>query len=114
MTDKNTTAELKVGSIQKKVETFEPFYDRILVRPIKAETMTPGGLFLPDNQQEQTKGKVVAIGFGYRDTDCGGTHALRVDVGDVVMYHRSYATEITINGEKLLVMPESSIVGRFT
>ena len=90
---------------------FRPLHDRVLVRRIGSEEKTAGGIILPDSAQEKPQeGEVLAIGSGHRD-DTGKVHALDVKVGDRVLFSKWGGTEIKINGEEVLVMKESDIMG---
>lgn len=101
-------------------ETFEPLYDRILVRPVQPQSKTESGLLIPDVAQDKsTQGEVVAIGCGYQQTQYANNDAasvrfkLRLNVGDRVLYTKHGNTEVTVNGEKLLLMKESDVLGRY-
>ncbi|MCZ4093513.1 co-chaperone GroES [Sinorhizobium psoraleae] len=91
--------------------TFRPLHDRILVRRIKAEEKTVGGIIIPDTAQEKPQeGEVVAAGPGARD-DSGQLRALDVKVGDRILFGKWSGTEIKLNGEDLLIMKESDVLG---
>jgi len=86
-----------------------PLADRIVVRPAEAEEKTKGGLFLPDTAKEKPVwGEVIAVGPG-KTTDDGKKIAMEVKVGDKVLYGKYSGTEITIDGEEVLIMRESDI-----
>jgi chaperonin GroES len=91
--------------------SFRPLHDRVLVRRIEAEEKTKGGIIIPDTVKEKpVEGEVVAVGSGARD-DQGKIHPLDVKAGDRVLFGKWSGTEIRIDGEELLVMKESDIVG---
>lgn len=88
-----------------------PLHDRVIVRRVEADTKTPGGLIIPDTVTEKPiEGEVVAAGPGVRDED-GNVHPLDVKVGDRVLFSKWGGTEIKLDGEDLLVMKESDIIG---
>jgi chaperonin GroES len=90
---------------------FKPLHDRIAVRRIDAEDKTAGGIIIADTAQEkQSKGKVVAVGPGVHDED-GGRIALDVNAGDLVLFGTWSGTEIAIDGEDLIIMKESDVMG---
>jgi chaperonin GroES len=90
---------------------FRPLHDRILVRRVEAEETTAGGIIIPDNAKEKPQeGEVIAVGSGARD-DSGQLHALDVKVGDHVLFGKWSGTEIRLEGEDLLIMKESDVLG---
>ncbi|GAB4471451.1 MAG: co-chaperone GroES [Erythrobacter tepidarius] len=90
---------------------FRPLHDRVVVRRIEADTKTAGGIIIPDTAQEKpSEGEVIAIGDGARDDD-GDRIPLDVKVGDRVLFGKWSGTEVKINGEDLLIMKESDIMG---
>lgn len=90
---------------------FRPLHDRIAVQPLASEEKTTGGIIIPDNAQEKPiQGKVVAVGNGARDQG-GSIIPLEVKVGDVVMYGKWGGTEVKIDGQELIIMKESDVVG---
>lgn len=90
---------------------FRPLHDRVLVKRVKEETKTAGGIIIPGTAQEKpSEGKVVAVGPGTRD-DAGNTTKLDVKKGDTVLFGKWGGTEITIDGQELLIMKESDIMG---
>ena len=90
---------------------FRPLHDRVLVRRIEADTKTAGGIIIPDSAQEKpSEGEIVAAGEGARD-DAGNRVALDVKVGDRVLFGKWGGTEVKIDGEDLLIMKESDIMG---
>lgn len=91
--------------------TFRPLYDRILVRRIDAEEKTAGGLIIPDSAKEKPQeGEVLAVGSGARD-DGGKLIPLDVSVGDRILFGKWSGTEIRLDGEDLLIMKESDVMG---
>jgi chaperonin GroES len=91
--------------------TFRPLHDRILVRRIEAEAKTAGGIIIPDTAKERPmEGEVIAVGPGARD-EAGRLVALDVMVGDRILFGKWSGTEIRLNGEDLLIMKESDVMG---
>ena len=90
---------------------FRPLHDRVLVRRAEAETKTAGGIIIPGTAEEKpSEGEIVAIGNGYVN-DNGDVRALDVKEGDAVIFSKWAGTEVTIDGEELMVMKESDIIG---
>ena len=90
---------------------FRPLQDRVLVRRIEQEEKTVGGIIIPDTAKEKPmEGEVIAAGPGGRGDD-GTLHPLDVKVGDRVLFGKWSGTEIKIDGEDLVVMKESDIMG---
>ena len=90
---------------------FRPLHDRVVVRRIEADTKTAGGIIIPDSAQEKpSEGEVIAVGEGNRD-ESGNRIALDVKAGDRVLFGKWSGTEVKINGEDLLIMKESDIMG---
>jgi chaperonin GroES len=85
-----------------------PLHDRVLVRPSKPEEVTAGGIIIPDTANE-----VIAAGPG-KVNDDGKVSALQVKVGDAVLYGKYSGTEVSVNGEDLLIMRESDIFAVLT
>ena len=91
--------------------TFRPLQDRVLIRRIEEEEKTRGGIIIPDTAKEKPmEGEVLATGPGSRGED-GKLHRLDVKVGDRVLFGKWSGTEIKIDGEDLVVMKESDIMG---
>lgn len=91
--------------------TFRPLHDRILVRRIDAEEKTAGGIIIPDTAKEKpSEGEVIAVGPGARD-DAGKLVELDVKVGDRILFGKWSVTEIKLDGEDLLIMKESDVMG---
>ena len=90
---------------------FRPLHDRVLVRRIEAEEKTAGGIIIPDSAQEKpSEGEIVSIGSGARADD-GTVTPLDVKVGDRVLFGKWGGTEVKLDGEDLLIMKESDIMG---
>jgi chaperonin GroES len=90
---------------------FRPLQDRVLIRRIEEEEKTKGGIIIPDTAKEKPmEGEVIAAGPGARGDD-GALHPLDVKVGDRVLFGKWSGTEIKIEGEDLVVMKESDIMG---
>ena len=90
---------------------FKPLHDRVLVRRVQSDEKTKGGLIIPDTAKEKpAEGEVVACGEGARK-DSGELIAMSVKAGDRVLFGKWSGTEVTLNGEELLIMKESDILG---
>ncbi|TJU85368.1 MAG: co-chaperone GroES [Mesorhizobium sp.] len=90
---------------------FRPLHDRILVRRIEVDEKTAGGIIIPDTAKEKPQeGEVIAAGPGARD-DSGHLQPLDVKVGDRILFGKWSGTEIKLNGEDLLIMKESDVLG---
>ena len=90
---------------------FTPLHDRVLVKRVESEEKTAGGLIIPDSAKEKpAEGEVVAVGAGLRDDD-GDRIALDVKAGDRILFGKWSGTEITVDGQELLIMKESDILG---
>ncbi|HTM94950.1 MAG TPA: co-chaperone GroES [Croceibacterium sp.] len=90
---------------------FRPLHDRVLVRRIEAEEKTAGGIIIPDNAKEKpSEGEIVSVGEGIRDED-GDRIPLDVKAGDRVLFGKWSGTEVKIDGEDLLIMKESDLLG---
>ena len=88
-----------------------PLQDRVLVRRIVVDEKTSGGIIIPDSAQEKpAEGEVLAVGPGGRDED-GKIHSLDVSKGDRVLFGKFGGTEVKLDGEELLIMKESDIMG---
>ena len=89
----------------------KPLHDRVLVERTESEEKTAGGLIIPDSAKEKpAEGEVVAVGSGARD-EAGKVVALDVKAGDKILFGKWSGTEITLDGEELLIMKESDILG---
>ena len=90
---------------------FRPLHDRVVVRRLNAEEKTAGGIIIPDTAQEKPmEGQVVAAGAGARN-EAGQLVALEVKAGDRVLFGKWSGTEVKLDGEELLIMKESDIMG---
>ncbi len=90
---------------------FRPLHDRVMVRRIEGDTKSAGGIIIPDTVQEKPmEGEVIAVGPGARGDD-GKLHPLDVKAGDRVLFGKWSGTEVKIDGEELLIMKESDIMG---
>ena len=90
---------------------FRPLHDRVLVRRIEAEEKTAGGIIIPDSAKEKpSEGEIVAVGSGTRSED-GKVTPLDVKAGDRVLFGKWSGTEVKLDGEDLLIMKESDIMG---
>ena len=90
---------------------FRPLHDRVVVRRIDAEEKTKGGIIIPDTAKEKPQeGEVIAVGPGARDEN-GKVQPLDVKAGDRVLFGKWSGTEVRIDGEDLLIMKESDIMG---
>jgi chaperonin GroES len=91
--------------------SFRPLHDRVLVRRIDAEEKTAGGIIIPDTAKEKPiQGEVIAVGAGSKN-DKGEIQKLDVKVGDVILFGKWSGTEVKIDGQDLLIMKESDILG---
>ena len=100
----------KIRVVDKKM-TLCPLQDRILIRRVVAETKTPGGIFIPDMAQEKpVEGEVLAVGPGKRGDD-GKLHPLDIKAGDRVLFGKWSGSEIKLDGEDLIIMNETDIMG---
>ncbi len=90
---------------------FRPLHDRVVVRRIEEATTTAGGIIIPDNAQEKpSQGTIISVGPGARGED-GAIVALDVKAGDTVLFGKWSGNEVKIDGEDLLIMKESDIMG---
>ena len=90
---------------------FRPLHDRVLIRRIEGEERTEGGIIIPDTVKEKPmEGEVVGVGGGARGED-GTVHPLDVKKGDRILFGKWTGTEVKIDGEELLIMKESDIMG---
>ena len=90
---------------------FRPLHDRVLVRRVEADEKTAGGIIIPDTAKEKPQeGEVVAVGPGARD-EAGRINAPDVKAGDRILFGKWSGTEVKIDGEDLLIMKETDILG---
>ncbi len=100
-----------MGKLTMAKMKFKPLHDRVVVRRVNAEEKTAGGIILPDSAQEKpSEGEVVAVGSGARN-EAGKIVELDVKKGDIVLFGKWSGTEVQVNGEELLIMKESDIMG---
>jgi len=93
---------------------FSPLHDRVLVRRIEGDEKTAGGLIIPDSAKEKPQeGEIVAVGTGERK-DSGDLIPMSVKAGDRILFGKWSGTEIKLDGEELLIMKESDILGVIT
>ena len=93
---------------------FRPLHDRVVVRRLESEEKTKGGIIIPDTAKEKPQeGEIVSVGSGARD-DNGAIQPLDVKAGDRVLFGKWSGTEVKIDGEDLLIMKESDIMGVVT
>ena len=91
--------------------SFRPLGDRVLVKRVEEESKTKGGIIIPDSAKEKPQeGEVVSVGTGARN-EAGEIHPLEVKAGDKILFGKWSGTEVKINGEDLLIMKESDILG---
>ena len=90
---------------------FKPLQDRVLIKPLDQEQKTAGGIIIPDTAKEKpVEGRVVAVGPGSRDKD-GKLLPMDVKIGDRVLYGKYSGSEVKIDGEDLLIVKETDIMG---
>jgi chaperonin GroES len=90
---------------------FRPLHDRVVVRRVDSEEKTKGGIIIPDTAKEKPQeGEIIAVGSGARD-EAGKLVPLDVKTGDRVLFGKWSGTEVKLNGEDLLIMKESDIMG---
>jgi len=90
---------------------FRPLHDRVVVRRIESEEKTSGGIIIPDTAKEKPQeGEVIAVGPGARGED-GKLHPLDVKAGDRVLFGKWSGTEVKLDGDELIIMKESDIMG---
>jgi chaperonin GroES len=90
---------------------FRPLHDRVVVRRVESEEKTKGGIIIPDTAKEKPQeGEIIAVGSGARD-ESGKLVPLDVKAGDRVLFGKWSGTEVKLNGEDLLIMKESDIMG---
>jgi chaperonin GroES len=90
---------------------FRPLHDRVLVRRIEGEEKSAGGIIIPDNAKEKpSEGEIIAVGSGARNEN-GEVAPMDVKVGDRILFGKWSGTEIKLDGEELLIMKESDVMG---
>jgi len=92
--------------------SISPLADRVVIKPLEAESKTAGGIFIPDNAKEKPqKGEIVAVGPGKVD-DKGNVIKLELKVGDKVLYGKYAGTEVNVDGQDLLILRESDVLAK--
>jgi chaperonin GroES len=90
---------------------FRPLGDRVLVKRVEEETRTKGGIIIPDTAKEKPQeGEVISVGAGARD-DSGKVQPLELKAGDRILFGKWSGTEVKVDGEDLLIMKESDVLG---
>ena len=90
---------------------FRPLHDRVVVRRVESDLKTAGGIIIPDTAKEKPmEGEVIAVGPGARGDD-GEIHPLDVKAGDRILFGKWSGTEVKLDGDELLIMKESDIMG---
>ena len=90
---------------------FRPLHDRVVVRRVESEEKTKGGIIIPDTAKEKPQeGEIIAVGSGARD-EAGKLVPLDVKAGDRILFGKWSGTEVKLDGEELLIMKESDIMG---
>jgi chaperonin GroES len=90
---------------------FRPLHDRVVVRRVKSEAKTAGGIIIPDTAQEKPQeGEIIAVGSGARN-EAGALVPLDVKAGDRILFGKWSGAEVKIDGEELLIMKESDVMG---
>ena len=90
---------------------FQPLHDRVLIRRVAQEEKTAGGIIIPDTAKEKPmEGEIIAVGPGSRD-DKGALQPLDVKAGDRVLFGKWSGTEVKMDGEELMIMKESDLMG---
>ena len=90
---------------------FRPLHDRVVVRRVESESKTAGGIIIPDTAKEKPQeGEIIAVGSGARD-EAGKLVPLDVKAGDRILFGKWSGTEVKLDGEDLLIMKESDIMG---
>ncbi len=96
---------------ETNVANFRPLGDRVLVKRVKEEEKTKGGIIIPDTAKEKPQeGEVIAVGPGARDED-GERIKMDLEVGDRILFGKWSGTEVTVDGQELLIMKESDVMG---
>jgi chaperonin GroES len=99
------------GQLGAKLMKFRPLHDRVVIRRIEGEDKTKGGIIIPDTVKEKPQeGEVIAVGPGARD-ESGKLVPLELKAGDRVLFGKWSGTEVKIDGEDLLIMKESDVMG---
>jgi len=97
--------------LEEDLMQFRPLHDRVVVRRLESEEKTAGGIIIPDTAKEKPQeGEVIAVGPGARGED-GTLHPLDVKAGDRVLFGKWSGTEVKLDGQELIIMKESDIMG---
>jgi chaperonin GroES len=109
---KSGAAGAFIENLWEKIQmAFRPLGDRVLVKRVEEESKTKGGIIIPDTAKEKPQeGEVVAVGPGARD-DSGKVNALELKAGDRILFGKWSGTEVKIDGEDLIIMKESDVLG---
>jgi chaperonin GroES len=92
--------------------SISPLADRVVIKPLEAESKTAGGIFIPDNAKEKPqRGEIVAVGPGKTD-DKGNVIKLELKIGNKVLYGKYAGTEINVDGKDLLILRESDVLAK--
>jgi chaperonin GroES len=106
----NSNTKPAKGTVMAKIK-FRPLHDRVVVKRIDAEAKTKGGIIIPDSAKEKpSQGEITAVGPGGRD-EAGKLIPIDLKVGDRVLFGKWSGTEVKLDGEELLIMKESDIMG---
>jgi len=106
----NSNTKPAKGTVMAKTK-FRPLHDRVVVKRIDAEAKTKGGIIIPDSAKEKpSQGEITAVGPGGRD-EAGKLIPIDLKVGDRVLFGKWSGTEVKLDGEELLIMKESDIMG---
>jgi chaperonin GroES len=101
----------RIDQSRENFMKFRPLHDRVVVKRVSAEEKSAGGIIIPDTAQEKpSQGEVVAVGPGGRD-EAGKLIPIDIKVGDKVLFGKWSGTEVKIDGQELLIMKESDIMG---
>jgi chaperonin GroES len=101
----------QIVKIRRTAMTFRPLHDRVVVKRIDAEEKTAGGIIIPDTAKEKpSQGEIIAVGPGGRDEN-GKLIPIDLKVGDIVLFGKWSGTEVKIDGQDLLIMKESDVMG---
>ena len=93
---------------------FRPLHDRVVVKRIDAEEKTKGGIIIPDSAKEKpSQGEILSVGPGGRD-EAGKLIPIDLNVGDIILFGKGSGTEVKIDGQEVLIMKESDIMGVIT
>src|ERR671911_455898 len=105
---------IKMSSRGGKSMKFRPLHDRVVIKRIEAEEKSSGGIIIPDTAQEKpSQGQIIAVGPGGRD-EAGKLIPIDLKVGDRVLFGKWSGTEVKLDGQELLIMKESDIMGVLT